>query len=149
MAVMVAPETDHAKELAKWEQHHSQFTIGTAPGRPYVFREYPKMLYRGAVNANGKHVIDEQKIVQDRDQETIANGQGWFSNPTQALECVKASELEKAKLAAERNFEVRRMSGKARAEVEAFEAEAGEHVAEIPAVPIKPRGRPRKVVTQE
>jgi hypothetical protein len=35
------------KELARWEQHHTEFTPrGTKPGNPYTKREFPMMVYR-------------------------------------------------------------------------------------------------------
>jgi hypothetical protein len=38
---------EHIKELARWEQHHSEFTPrGTQPGNPYTKREFPMMIYR-------------------------------------------------------------------------------------------------------
>src|SRR5439155_591094 len=36
-----------AKEKAKWEQHHTQFTMGgLQPGNPYVYRPFPAMMFR-------------------------------------------------------------------------------------------------------
>jgi hypothetical protein len=44
-----------AQELAKWEQHRTQFTPGNLkPGNPYEKREYPKMLYRAQHGPGGK-----------------------------------------------------------------------------------------------
>lgn len=47
------PESQHVKEMAKWEMYPSEWTIGGQPGNPYVKgnaygkpgSEYPKMLY--------------------------------------------------------------------------------------------------------
>lgn len=46
-SVQINPHSELGKELRKWEQHHSELTPrGTHPGNPYVYREYPKMLYK-------------------------------------------------------------------------------------------------------
>lgn len=43
-SVMISPHSELGKELRRWEQHPGP--LGRNPGNPYVFREFPKMLYR-------------------------------------------------------------------------------------------------------
>lgn len=43
---LVNPESPETKEMVKWEQFPSKWTLGVAPGRPYQYRPFPAMLYR-------------------------------------------------------------------------------------------------------
>src|SRR5262245_54529633 len=53
--IALVPGSNFVKEVAKFEQFHSPFTIGAQPGNPYTYRPYPKMLYK-ADKFNGKIV---------------------------------------------------------------------------------------------
>src|SRR6185437_10122022 len=100
------------KELRKWEQHPGPY--GRTPGNPYVYRPYPKMLYKAQPQVNGQvacllpapHPYGFEKpeqynqamlavesfnrsctrIVRDESEEAIAKGQGWANDPRAALE---------------------------------------------------------------
>lgn len=58
MPMVISPAGELGKELRKWEQHHSKYSItedgNSQPGNPYVFRAYPAMLYRAQKRENGK-----------------------------------------------------------------------------------------------
>src|SRR5258708_37675879 len=54
-SISINPHSELGKELRKWEQHFGYLTPpGTRPGNPYIFREYPKMLYRAERSENGQ-----------------------------------------------------------------------------------------------
>ena len=58
---VVQTNPEIAKERAKWEQHPTEFTLGgLRPGNPYVYRPFPKMLYKArqippGMDGAGKH----------------------------------------------------------------------------------------------
>lgn len=58
MPVVINPASEIGKELRKWEQHHTAHSIDenyeSRPGNPYVFREYPKMLYKAMKRSSGQ-----------------------------------------------------------------------------------------------
>lgn len=142
--------------MAKWEQR-DVFVNGTyIQAIPVVNggkggftpTEYPKMLYRGE-SADGGPRIAEHKIVHDSLGESVALGQGWSVTQEGALEGVAARQLELAKAAANRAYNERWMSGKARAEAQAVDEATIAHLGEIPRTPIKKRvGRPPKAPAQ-
>jgi hypothetical protein len=61
--------TDREKELKKWN-------------RPYVYQEFPKMLYRGTII--GGRIDVEQCTVKTAAEETLAKAKGWVTNPQTA-----------------------------------------------------------------
>lgn len=115
------------------------------PGRPYVYREYPKMVFK-AGRVNGKHAIDGQLVADDEQMERNLLSRGYHPTQEKALDALAQDELTIAKLAAERAHHERRMSPAAQAEAAAVDDAEASHVPEIPRTPIR-RGRPRKVVT--
>lgn len=143
MSVIYAPDSAYAKEMVKHEAQYSPFGPGL---RPYVFQPYPMMLHKAGRPAGGlgKDEIIETKIVESDDQEALARGQGFRPTPLEALAVFTKTEFDIAELAANGAFHERRMSPAA--QQEAFDArqEAGVHLGEIPAKPIKRRGRPAK-----
>lgn len=144
MSVIYAPDSAYAKEMVKHEAQYSPFGPGL---RPYQFRMYPMMMHKAGRPANGLGAdeIVESKIVHDDDQEALAFGQGFRPTPLQALEVFTKDQFTIAELAANGAFHERRMSPNAQAEAFAAREQAGVHIAEIPAKPIKRRGRPAKV----
>lgn len=45
--IVPVPGSAHLQELAKFEQFHTKWTMGTnGPGNPYTYRPFPKMLYK-------------------------------------------------------------------------------------------------------
>jgi hypothetical protein len=115
---------------------------------PYEFHEFPKMLYR-ATRQTGGPQIDQQIIVKDEADERMQRGQGYHARQEDALAAVAAQDLEFAKLAAERNYELLRMSDKARTEVQAFEEQHATHQPTIPETPKRRYVRKAKPAPQE
>jgi hypothetical protein len=58
MPVVITPSSELGKELRKWEQHHTQYSLtedgNSQPGNPYQYRPYPKMLYKAHQRPNGQ-----------------------------------------------------------------------------------------------
>lgn len=167
---VIIPGTPYAKELAKFEQFPSQYTIGTEPGNPYQFREFPKMLYR-ARHFRGKVACgaqvgrssdysspqeyqqvladaeaftkDCQVIVNDESEQQKALESGCRFTPQEAVDFVLERDKSIATAAAERAYSDTKMSEAAQREAaEAEEQSDGQHLPEIPEK--RKRGRPRK-----
>ena len=147
MSMIVTPDTPYGKELWKWEHREDETcpqdsTIrGMRPSSP---RMYPAMLYK----ATGKNpwTFDMEKAadeVKQRNMESrgfVAGGKG------KAAEAFDGLVQSAALAAAHRNYEDRNMSESARAHSSAVEQASSRHLGEIPAAPIRKRGRPVKVV---
>lgn len=146
MPVEYGQSSRYAQEMRRWNAHHSEFG---APGRPYVFQEFPKRVYR-ADRVDGQVKIVESKEVGDDDAEMIERGKGFRFSQQDALDLITGEQLTHGRLAAEREWEIQhgKHSDKAIAEVRAVEAASSEHVPVIAETPIpahqkKRRGRPR------
>ena len=128
MPIVINPSSEYAKELRKWEQHHTRFALDEAgdsgPGHPYVFRPFPRMLYKAHKRANGQYSCVEgtpspylypdpqsyeracfevdqfnkscQRIVQSEADEQREQAQGWRNSPVEALNYAEALEQEMA-----------------------------------------------------
>lgn len=145
-AVVFSPQSEYAKEMAKWEPFPSPFG---PPGRPYQYREYPAMLYRPTRDVVTGKVSFESRVAEDEQQRAVAEGAGFVSGGQgKALEALEAREFEQAELAANRAFSDRKMSPEAQAEAARVDASTSQHLAVIPEAPIKRRGRPKKVATE-
>lgn len=170
--LVINPHTPLGKELRKWEQHHSELTPrGTQPGNPYVYRPYPRMLYKARTQRNGQpaclsaapdpYAFDRadlyerevlavdsfnrscQRIVTDEGQERIAKGQGWCEDPNAALAQFEREQQAIGNAAAEAAFSARRMGEVAQREFAAAGAETHEHVVDVQP---KKRGRKPKAI---
>ena len=104
--LVINPHSALGKELRKWEQFKTELVPrGTQPGNPYVYRPYPKMLYKAQRQANQQaaclapvpdpyaHATAEEyqraclavesfnrsctRTVDDESAERLARGQGW------------------------------------------------------------------------
>lgn len=168
----IVPGSNAAKEYAKFEQFPSKWTAGSQPGNPYVYRPYPRMLYRAsevngkplclAVTPNSREFTDMaeylralndadafnrecQTTVKNAEEEQKAKENGYRNSPQEAVEYLWNRDRETARGAAERNYADRNMSEPAKREAEKKIQDAGEHLAAIPEEPVKKRrGRPRK-----
>jgi len=122
--------SEREKELRRWNT-------------PWVYREFPKMLYLGRVTA-GKVEI-EQKVVASEQEEALALGLGWLPKPDDAHTRAEAVEAARGELAAERAWDDRRLSAKAQAEAAVIDQATLRHLPEIPEQPRRPRKpRPRR-----
>ncbi len=149
MSVLIAPESEEAKERVKWEAHPTMMGMGK---RPYVYREYPMMVHKAGRPANGlgPHCIVEQRIAADeKDRENWAH-EGFCATPLEAIAYLEAQGLEIAKLAAEINYDQKhKLSEGANAEVDAARAQHRGHMPMVPETPIKPRGRKPRTVKEK
>ncbi len=137
-SIIVPPGTGYAEEMCKWESGRTEFGVGQ---RPYVFRDYPKRIYR-AFKGTEPGVTFEGHTVNDEVE--LANMQSRGFHPTQqlALDAFNREHTEHGKLAAERNYEIKhgRISDGAAAEVRAAEAAHGSrHLPMVPETPIVKR----------
>jgi hypothetical protein len=139
VGVVVNPESELGRELAKWN-------------KPYRFEMFPKMLYRAVKKENGKVVCGDaydeaidrqcQTTVQSEDELHRARELGWCESPQAALDAFEAKEREVADASARRLHSDQRLSEKARAEAAAADDATADHVADVPRKP----GRPKKPV---
>src|SRR5499427_203386 len=112
--------SERDKELKRWNA-------------PYVYREFPKMLYRGTTVAG--RVTVEQRIVGTEGEELLATGTGWLPRPDQAEAVETARQEQLGTDAAVRAWDDRRLSPAAQAEAAAFDASSAKHTPEIPEQP--------------
>jgi hypothetical protein len=155
---LVNTESEEAKEMRKWEAGYTEWG---APGRPYVYQEYPKMLYkarrfRGAgeymvfkdipeYEAPGWGRADAENwsrqnycIVRDAQEYARMRSQGWSDTQEQAIARCHALDKEISTAAAERAYQDRNMSEPAKREIAAAEEAAdGRHLAEVERTPVR------------
>lgn len=157
--LVLVPGSPIVRLYSKFEQHPSQYTVGTQPGNPYVYRAYPKMLYR-AEHFNGKplcmaappdpynykdnreyeqHRMAAEKftercqlIVGNEVEQQRAMENGWRESPQAAVEYLLGRDRGIANETAERLYQDRNMSEGARREAALVTDEAGgDHQPEI------------------
>ena len=132
---------------------------GTQPGNPYVYRQYPKMLYKAQRQPNGqwacmmdtpmswqfarmeeysqaillKESFDKAcyKIVDDEGQERLAKGQGWSLSQKEAMDLHEREEQAMGDASAEMLYAARGMSDKANREIAAAADTTHEHVVDV------------------
>ncbi len=141
-SIIIPQNTPYASEMRKHEATYTEFGPGE---RPFVFREFPKRLYKATRGANGPEF--EGFTVNDDHEQRNMQSRGFALSQPLALEALSREHTEHGKLAAERNFEVKngRISEKAAAEVrEAEDAHGARHLPEVPAKPIRRRRGPNK-----
>lgn len=152
MPVVLNPESEIAKELAKWE-------------KPYRFEPFPAMVYKAFMRDNGQVMCGDnplmhggaiasleaeaftkqcQRIVRSEGELSRAWDEGWRTTPGAALEHYEQLQQSIAQAAAEAAFAIQRMTALAQAEYKAAELQTSEHVVDV--VKAK-RGRPAKAVT--
>lgn len=161
--IVIVPGSNYAKERARFEQFPSAFG---APGNPYVYREYPRMLYRAEMYqgriACGASVADAgeftnpneynrqeeaarrftercQRVVKDDRELQAAMEDGWRKTQKEAVEYLEARMQAKSQAAAERHYSDRNMSDAAKAAAKAAELKHfDEHGEQLEAVPETP-----------
>jgi|SRR5213592_429459 len=142
--ILWGPQSDYARERRKWEAYPTQYG---EPERPFVFREYPLMLYRAKRRPEGgKDPILEHVTVEDEQQERNMQSRGWVRGPDHAITALEDSERGLAQAAAERAYQDKRMSERAKEESAKVDEATISHLGEIKETPIRRRvGRPPKV----
>lgn len=127
--VVIGPQTAYAKELVKWEANHTQYG---APGRPYVYRDYPHMMYKPTRSLRDGSVRMDGQIADDESQRERLERQGFvFGGQGEAMQALERQEFEYAELAANRVIPEQRMSDKARAEAAAVDDATIRHLPSI------------------
>jgi len=136
VSILIAPDGAYAKEATKWEAQH---TPAGPPGRPYQYYPYPAMLYRAGRINHGPIGIVETEVAVDADAAKAMKSRGFHVGPHEAIAAFEDQQVEFAKLAAERNYDVKnRLSEKACAEVaQAEDVHGSEHLPAMPETPIK------------
>jgi hypothetical protein len=147
-SIVIPQNTPYAEEMRKHEAFPTEFGPGK---RPYVYREFPKMLYKAVrkVDDAGKSlgISYDNFTVNDEHEQRNMQSRGYATSQQDALADLEHEQTEHGKLAAERNFEIKhgRISEKAASEVRAAEAEHGaRHLPVVAETPIKRRGRKPK-----
>lgn len=105
---------------------------------PYVHQPFPAWIY---------HENEEPRLVKDASELANFLSRGWAENPNDARKAYEAVELEKSNNAAQRNSDDFRMSDKAKAEHEAADSAADDHVLDLPAGKLdkkKPGPKPKE-----
>ena len=141
-SIVIPQNTPYAAEMRKHEAFPTEFGKGE---RPYVFREFPKRLYKATRLEQGG-VGFEGFTVNDEEEQRNMQSRGYSLSQPLALEALEREQTEHGKLAAERNWEAKagRLSEKATAEMRAAEeAHGARHLPEVPHTPIKRGGRPK------
>ncbi len=150
-AIDIPQSTEYAKEMRKWEAHHTRFG---PPGRPYVFQEFPKRMYKAEwVAGKGIQVADQQRA-SNRDEEMNLQSRGFYEGQGAAFAAIEREQTEHGRLAAEREYQIQhsRLSEKAVSEVRAAEeAHGARHLPDVPVAPVrrKPGPKPKSVVAPE
>jgi hypothetical protein len=132
MGLVINPESEYAKELARWNTPKRDGGFG-----PDGYEPYPRMVYQ-AIARNGKAEVGDpadeqfsarcQLIVRSEAEYDRARAQGWRATPTEALAHAEALQIAIATAAAEASFAAQRMTPKAQAERAALEAKTDKHV---------------------
>lgn len=126
MAIVRTGETEYEKELAKWD-------------RPYVFQAFPKMVYKayrgpetqGAIvvlSNEGQHDQRCTRIAKTERELTELLANGWHPDPQSAYNALAERDEKHADDAAVVNYEVSKMSKKARQDFAAQSAATDKHL---------------------
>lgn len=146
------PGSSHSREMARWEMGINPYGV---PGRPRMpglnpnvpvvgFQEYPAAMYRMARGPiASQFIVAGFEEARDEDHRARLEAAGYRMGRKAAQDYVIELEQMVATAAAERNYQDRNMSEKAKAEAESVELTTIQHVPVIPEK--KKRGRPRKV----
>ena len=140
------PASPFSREMAKWEMGYSVYGPPGRPREQVGHQDWPAMFYKmKRKSTNGDFVVEHYQEAADEVEASRLESIGYRKGQVAAIEYVKSLEQMVAVAAAERAYQDRNMSEKAKAEVEKVEASTIQHVAVIPETPIKrKRGRPRK-----
>lgn len=156
MGLAYTKDSAYAKEVAKWEALPGDWGPGL---RPYVYREFPKMLYQvKRATTGGRIEIADQRVAGDEQQELNLKSRDYIELKD-AEAWLKHREHGVAELAAERAYVERRMSPAAQAEAAAADEATTQHLPSVPVTPVrrrrayqptgKKRGRPANVALAE
>lgn len=164
MGVVIQPESELGKELAKWN-------------KPWVYVRFPQMLYKAFKRENGKvqcmepppvmaHFVTMpeyqraealaeaftrqcQHTVQNDAEYDRARQNGWRDSVPEALAVFEAFEQDIARAAAEAAFQAQRMTAQAREELQRAESATSEHVVDLVSAPKRSPKKARAIVPAE
>lgn len=155
--IIITPGSNYANEMQKFEQFPSKY--GQNPGNPYVYRPFPKMLYKAfrrngslvcnatppdpsLFNSPGEYARAEaeasrftrecQMIVNSPEELSRAMESGWRESPADAVAHVKSVDRETSTAAAHREYEDRNLSEAAKREIATARAAHDGHLAVVP-----------------
>ncbi|MDQ3170230.1 MAG: hypothetical protein M3Q55_08850 [Acidobacteriota bacterium] len=141
MGVAYTKDSAYAQEARKWEATHTEYG---APGRPFVFQEYPKRLYK----AKGGDEFESIEVADANDERNYQS-RGFRAGQDHALEALRAQQTSVAEAAANRAYHERSMSEQARAEAQAYDDATPNHVPVIPETPIRRKPGPKPKETAD
>lgn len=110
--------------------HHKKNKPEHPPGHapedfpPYVFRPFPAWIY---------HHKEEPRVVQDAHELANFLSRGWAEHPSKVEEARQRYELEQSDNAAQLLADDRHLSPAAKAEYDAVNDAADDHVLDLPA----------------
>lgn len=140
------PEAPESLELRKWEMRPTtlvpnplKWGEGGRMGMP--FQPFPKAMYLMVENPKGGFLVAEFLTVENEQQEANLRSRGFGEGQGEAYELLLERQQALACAAAERADADRKLSAAAQAEAQRADDATGKHLGEIPATPIKPRGR--------
>ncbi len=136
------PASPHSREMAKWEMGYNPYGPPGRPRESVGYQHYPAMFYKmKRRTTNGDFITEHYQLADNETEARHLESQGYRMGQTAAIAYVEGLEQAVAVAAAERNYQDRNASDKAKAEIAAAEAEAGaQHIGEIPEKPIRRRG---------
>jgi hypothetical protein len=146
-SIVIPQNTPYAAEMRKHEAEYTEFGKGE---RPFVYREFPKRLYKATRGERGPEF--EGFTVNDETEQRNMQSRGYALSQPLALDALSREHTEHGKLAAERNYEVKhgRISERAAAEVrEAEDLHGARHLPEVPEKPRRRRGPNKPKVSAE
>lgn len=131
------PASRYAREMAKWEMGYSPYGPPGRPRETVGFQEYPALFYKmKRSSTNGDFLVEDMVSAADEVAGRNLESRGYRCGRVAAIEAVTEHEQELAVMAANRNYQDRNMSERAKAELAAAEAATSGHLAEVPATPI-------------
>jgi hypothetical protein len=127
---MMPALTEIETERQKWE-------------KPYVYQEYPRMLYKVRLES-GKPIADVWVIVNSDDERAKREREGYAVTSQVALDKHEALQQEIAEAAANSQHSVNRMTKTAQAEYAEADEAADTHLTGGETLGKRGPGRPRK-----
>lgn len=123
MAIVRTGESEYDKEMAKWD-------------KAYRYQEFPKMVYKATkVNGQvtvfsleGEHDRKTMRTVKTERELAEALNEGWHPDPQSAYNAMQERDQQHSDDAAVVNYEVSKMSKKARADFAAQAAATDKHL---------------------
>lgn len=124
------------EDLLHFKKNKPDLPPGFEPGDqpPYVHQAFPAWIY---------HEKDEPRLVKDDSELANFLSRGWAENPNDARKAYEAVELEKSNNAAQRISDDARMSDTAKAEHEAADSAADDHVLDLPVPKLNKKPGPK------